>query len=306
MPLVALDQLMEAARRGTYAVGYFESWSLESLLAVADAAEAVRSPVILGFSGIYLPDPARRVREPLELYAAMGLEVCQRLSVPACLLFNESPYLEEVLRAVDLGFNLVMFSQEGLDPDQRIEAVKQVVEKAHSAGAAVEAELDSLPGVAGELEALPRDLRRSDPEECRQFVERTSIDALAVNVGQAHLHGRSQVSLDHERLHELARAVPVPLVLHGASSVSSEDLQAAIQSGVRKINVGSILKQTYFDALRRACTSTGESYNPYLVLGSGTESDVLTEGRVALQQKVEELLRLFGSAGQAETPGGVK
>jgi len=306
MTLVALDQLMDAARRGTYAVGYFESWNLESLLAVADAAEAVRSPVILGFSGIYLPDPSRRVRDPVGVYAAMGLEVCRRISVPACLLFNESPYLEEVLQAVDLGFNLVMFSQEELGPDERIQAVTRVVEKAHSAGAAVEAELDPLPGVAGELGTLPRDLRLSDPDECRDFVERTNIDALAVNVGQAHLHGRSKVSLDHARLRDLARAVPVPLVLHGSSSVPHEDLQAAIQCGVRKINVGSVLKQTYFASLRRACTNTGESYNPYLVLGSGTEGDVLVEGRVALQQKVEELLRLFGSAGQADTAGGAE
>jgi ketose-bisphosphate aldolase len=306
MTLVALDQLTDAARQGTYAVGYFESWSLESLLAVADAAEAVRSPVILGFSGIYLPDPLRHVRDPLTLYAAMGLEVCRRISVPASLLFNESPYLEQVLQAVDLGFNLVMFSDEELGPDERIQAVTRVVEKAHAAGAAVEAELDPLPGVAGELAAVPGDLCLSDPQECREFVERTGIDALAVNVGQAHLHGRSEVSLDHARLRDLARAVPVPMVLHGSSSVPAEDLRAAIEGGVRKINVGSVLKQTYFDALRRACADTGELYNPYLVLGSGMESDVLVAGRIALQKKVEELLLLFGSAGQAKAAGGVQ
>jgi len=58
MPLTSFNDLMAAAERGRYAVGYFESWSLESLLAVADAAEAVRSPAILGFSGTYLTDPS--------------------------------------------------------------------------------------------------------------------------------------------------------------------------------------------------------------------------------------------------------
>ncbi len=234
----------------------------------------------------------------------MGLEVCRRISVPACLLFNESPYLETVLEAVDLGFNLVMFSQEELGRDDLIERVSRVVGKAHPAGAAVEAELGPLPGVAGEFATLPRDVRLNDPGECREFVEPTDVDLLAVNVGQAHLHGRSPVSLDHEKLRELVRAVPVPLVLHGASSIPSGELRAAIQSGVRKINVGSVLKQTYFDALRRACREIGESYNPYAILGSGTESDVLVTGRVALQEKVEELLRLFGSAGQADSAEG--
>lgn len=81
---------MTAAKRGRYAVDYFESWNLESLLAVADAAEQMRSPVILGFSGIYVPHPDRRVHDRLEPDAAMGLEVCKSLSVPACFLFNET------------------------------------------------------------------------------------------------------------------------------------------------------------------------------------------------------------------------
>ena len=85
MTLVPFNTLMNDAMAGGYAVGYFESWNLESLLAVADAAEAVRSPVILGFSGIYLPHPQRVVKDPLQVYAAMGFEVCRRIRVPACL-----------------------------------------------------------------------------------------------------------------------------------------------------------------------------------------------------------------------------
>ena len=85
MPLVAFQDLMADAARHRYAVGYFESFSLESLLAVTDAAEAERSPVILGFSGIYLPHPARRVRDRLAPYAAMGLPSAEILPfLPAC------------------------------------------------------------------------------------------------------------------------------------------------------------------------------------------------------------------------------
>src|SRR5437773_10617420 len=106
MPLVSFHDLMHCAEEGRYAVGYFEGWNLESLLAVADAAEAMRSPVILGYSGIYLPHPERRVVDPLAVYAAMGTEVGRRLTVPCCLLFNESPYLDWVLEAIRLGFQL--------------------------------------------------------------------------------------------------------------------------------------------------------------------------------------------------------
>jgi ketose-bisphosphate aldolase len=299
MPLVSFHDLMADAERGGYAVGYFESWNLESLQAVADAAEKTRSPVILGFSGIYLPHPDRVVQDKLEWYAGLGLAACRSLSVPACLLFNESPNLEWVLRSIDLGFNLVMFSDEERSSEELIQPVRRVVERAHAAGAAVEAEMASPPGLSGDLTDAPADLHLTDPAAGRAFVERTGVDALAVNIGQVHLHGRGQVRLDFARLTELRRAVPVPLVLHGATSVRCADLAEAGRLGIRKINVGSVIKRAYFEAIRRASLEVGEVYNPYEIMGSGFANDVLVAGRVAMQEVVEEMMKLFGSAGRA-------
>jgi ketose-bisphosphate aldolase len=294
MPLASFDELMTDAERGGYAVGYFESWNLESLLAVCDAAEAMHSPVLLGFSGIYLPHPARVVREPLSLYAALGLEAIRGLSVPACLVFNESPDFEWVLEAIACGFGLVMFSDETLSFDGQVEQVRRVVEVAHEAGVAVEGEGVSLPGVGGELSALPDDLHLTDPDRARDFVERTGVDAFAVNVGQAHLHGRRRVKLNFPLIVDLKQALKVPLVLHGASSVDRLDLVEAIRLGIRKINVGSALKRAYLEALRQAIAQTGDDYNPYDVIGSGLAGDVLTAGRLALQKTVEDWMRVFG------------
>lgn len=299
MPLVPFTDLMAAAAQGGYAVGYFESWNLESLMAVADAAEAMRSPALLGFSGIYLPDPARVVREPLSVYAAMGLEVCRSLRVPACLVFNESPYVEAVREAIRLGFGLVMFSDEELSYEVQVAQVRAVVAEASRADVAVEGEPASLPGVGGELANVPNDLRMTDPDQARAFVEATGVHALAVNIGQVHLHGKREVRLDLELLARLRDAVTVPLVLHGATSVKRDDLRAAIALGVRKVNVGSLLKRTYFEAMRAAGLCAGADYNPYEVLGSGKESDVLAQGRLAMQRAVEDLMRLFGSVNKA-------
>jgi fructose/tagatose bisphosphate aldolase len=94
--------MLADAERNGYSIGYFESWSLDSLLAIADAAEATRSPILLGFSGIYLPHPERVVSDPLGAYAAMGLEVCRSLSVPSNLVFNESPNEDWVRLAIEL------------------------------------------------------------------------------------------------------------------------------------------------------------------------------------------------------------
>lgn len=296
MALVKFNDLLREAEKGQYAVGYFESWDLESLQAVADAAEAMNSPVLLGFSGIYLHHPDRLTKERLGVYAALGNEMCRQISVPACLLFNESPHYERVLEAVDLGFGIVMYS----DDDSRLrERVCELVKHAHGHGVAVEAEMDALPGVSGGLTSVPEHLQFTDPTLARAFVEETGIDALAVNIGQAHLHGRQKVPLNLSLLAELKSNIPVPMVLHGATSVRRADIQAAIRLGIRKINVGSALKRTYFETLRRAVSEAGQDYNPYDVVGSGLKDDVLTKARLAMQETVQGLIDLFGSRDKA-------
>ena len=299
MPLVSFKDLLAEADRGGYAVGYFESWNMESLQAVADASESTGSPVLLGFSGIFLDHSQRVVKEHLSVYAALGHEVCRRLKTPACLVYNESPHFEKVLEAIELGFGLVMFSDENLSFDEQAERVGEIVVIAHRAGVAVEGEPMVLPGVGGQLSIAPDEVNLSVPRVARTFVERTGIDALAVNVGQVHLHGRSEVRLDLSRLTELRQIIDVPLVLHGGSSISRADLQAAIGLGVRKINVGSVLKRSYLGALRLALEELGGNFNPYEVIGSGLDEDVLVKGRLALQMVVEDLMCLFGSAGKA-------
>ena len=300
MPLVPFHQLMAAAESGNYAVGYFESWNLESLLAAADAAEEARSPVILGFSGISLTHPNRIVHDPLSVYAAMGLDVCRRLSVPACLLFNESPSLDSVLDSIKRGFNLVMYSDEALDLASRKDRILRVCRNAHCVGAAVEAEMAALQGLSGQIIERPADIPLTDPQEARRFVAETGIDALAVNIGQVHLHGREKVRLDLELLARLKDVLDVPLVLHGATSVNADSLAAAVRRGIRKINVGSILKQVYFAEMHAACLRVAPDANPYEIIGSGMKHDVLVAGRRALQSAIVDLMRLFGSANRVK------
>lgn len=299
MPLVSFNELMGAAKDGGYAVGYFESWDKHSLLAVADAAKIARSPVLLGFSGLYLSHSERLVQDPLSVYAALGLEVCRMLPTPAALVFNESPDMDSVLEAAGLGFSLVMYSNERLEAAGQLIRVKEAANSAHLLGAAVEGEIVALPGISGTLVDPPTEVPLTSVEEAVEFVAETGIDALAVNLGQMHLHGRWNVRLDLDRLQELSNALSVPLVLHGASSIQSPHLRSAVELGIHKINIGSKLKQTYFDTLKESCINTDDVYNPYITIGSGLNGDVLMAARLALRDVVVDLMNLFGSAGKA-------
>jgi ketose-bisphosphate aldolase len=301
MTIAHFNDLMSHAESEEYALGYFESWNLESLMAVADAAEATQSPVLLGFSGLYLHHPDRIRCDLLSVFTKMGLEVCRQISVPSALVYNESPHQNWVIESIDQGFGLVMFSDEGLPYAEQINQVGQIVEIAHQAGVAVEGEANSLPGVAGNLKDLPSDTRLTSVETACEFVENTGVDAFAVNIGQVHLHGKHSIRLRLDLLEKLNDTLNVPLVLHGSTSVVQEDLVAAVKRGIHKVNVGSMLKQTYFTAMREVCEATGDLYNPYQIIGSGLREDVLMAGRIALQSKVEEYMHLFGSVGKAKS-----
>ncbi|NIW44013.1 MAG: hypothetical protein GWN30_04355, partial [Gammaproteobacteria bacterium] len=237
--LTYFNELIAHAEQESYALGYFESWNLESLLAVADAAEATQSPVLMGYNGIYLNHPGRVRREALSVISAMGLAICDQITMPAMLIFNESPHLDWVIEAIDQGFGLVMFTDDQLSLREKIFQVRRIVEIAHREGAAVEGEIDSLPGIAGNLIDLPDDAHLTEVETALEFVEQTGVDAFAVNIGQMHLHGKQAVHLNLDLLRELNDALNVPLVLHGSTSVLEEDLVEAVKFGIRKINLGS-------------------------------------------------------------------
>ena len=288
---------MADAENGGYAVGYFESWNLESLQAVIEAAEELRSPVIVGFSGMHLPDARRAVNERLELYAAMGLAACKTSSVATAIIFNECPHMEWLQKAVALGFNMVMFADETLTTQQLWRRVRETVVMA-GGRAAVEGELQALPGVAAGLATEPAAVSLTGPDEAARFVEQTAVDSLAVSLGQAHLHGRVKLELDLDRLAAIRGRVGVPLVLHGATSVDDGSIQAGIRIGLRKINVGSALRRAFFAGVKSKIAQVGEDYNPYEVLGSGRGDDLMLAGKLAMKSVVKEKILLFGSAGQ--------
>ena len=133
MPLESIPHLMRDCQAGGYALGYFESWNLESLQGVIDAAEQTRSPIIIGFNGEFLCSEQRLARERLALYGALGVAAAQSATVPCGLIFNECPWDPCVLAAIEAGFNLVMPADPHCAYDEYTRRVKRIVEHAHAA-----------------------------------------------------------------------------------------------------------------------------------------------------------------------------
>jgi ketose-bisphosphate aldolase len=293
MALVSMDELLVEARRGGYAVCYCEAWNLESFEAVLDAAKETESPVIAGFNGGFLIHSERSRAENLACYAGMGAAL-RESPAPAAFLLNETDDFAQIKRAIDLGFNAVMVDNEHLNIQHYQPLVKRVVEFAHRAGVTVEAAVGRLADGTGQARA-----ESTDPILARNFVEETGIDALGVAVGNVHILTRGEAELDLEALERISELVPVPLVLHGGTSIPLDQAAAYIRCGVAKINFGTMLKQAFLEAIRQKLVGYREPMNPHPFLGMGGNDDVLMAGRNAVKQKVRELLIQCGSAGRA-------
>jgi fructose/tagatose bisphosphate aldolase len=285
------DLLGEAARDG-YAVGYFEAWDSYSLEAVLAAAELERSPVILGF-GCLLLDQAWLARGGIEIFGALGRAAAERSQVPVSLLLNEAHSLEHALRGIDAGFNTVMLATSDVEP------IAALVRHAHERGVAVEGELGTLPdgNPLGEIDAAGASL--TDPATAAAFVEATRVDALAVSVGNVHTLEANTAEVDLGRLGEIHRAAGVPLVIHGGTGFPAEAVPAAIARGVAKFNVGTALKRAVLEGLSARLGSLAVGESPHDLLGSHRPPDVLEAAKTPLADKVRELMRLYGSSGQA-------
>lgn len=294
MPLEPIGKLMSAARAGGYAVGYFESWNLESLQGVIDAAEQVRAPVIIGFNGDFLSRPGRRAAERLAWYGALGLAAAQSAKVPCGFIFNECPNDDWVRRAAEVGFNLIMPADPAAAYDDYVRRVQDITRHAHARGVAVEAELGELPCGASGGPATGGEM--TDPDIAARFVAATQVDLLAVSVGNIHIKLSGQQDLNLDQLDRIVQRVAIPLVLHGGTGIATDSLQQAIARGVTKVNYGTYLKQRYLAAVHTALKT--DVANPHELLGIGGESDVMVAGRHAVRDAVLERIETLGCCGR--------
>lgn len=312
MPLEAVQDLTQHAYRTGYAIGYFESWNLESLAGVIDAAEHTRSPIIIGFNGEFLSAPAREAAENLAWYAAVGKAAAESAKVPCGLIFNECSNDKWVFDAIALGFNLVMLADPSASYEDYVRRVKAITKHAHANAAAVEAELDELPcGVSGHPPVAATGQRasggvntatatlpsRTEARCLAEFVAATDVDLLAVSAGNIHISLAGEFELDFGRLAELHATVPVPLVLHGGTGIAAQSLSRAVKMGVAKVNFGTYLKQRYLQALRQALAAN--IANPHELLGMGSRNDVMVAGRHAVRDAVLARIHLLDCCGRA-------
>ena len=124
MALVSMNKLMNHALNNNYAVGYFEAWNMESILAVVDAAEQTNSPVIIGFGGQFIGSKKRTIKENIYHYGYLGKAIAQQSKMPIALLLNEGNDIDLLINGTKAGFNAIMYENHELTLQESIEINK--------------------------------------------------------------------------------------------------------------------------------------------------------------------------------------
>lgn len=299
--LYSMKRLLKNAEDQKYAVGYFEAFNMDSLLACIDAAQKTKSPIIIGFGGQFLSSAKRFVKEDIYHYGAIAKIVAERASVPVAVLLNEADQIDMIYQGMNAGFNAVMYQRADENFSDTLRITAEICRIAHYFGIDVESEIGELP-MADISTGAQSDGHNTDVQVAKDFVQQTGIDALAVSIGNVHLLEGRKASLDFDLLEQLHREIEVPLVLHGGTGVAADEMRKAVSMGISKVNVGTVLKRAYINAIRPFYTEMDlDHVNVHETIGWGGESDMISVGRQAFCDKVSEFIDLFGCAGKAKS-----
>lgn len=227
--LVSLQEIIGLAEKENFCVPAFNVYNIETVMGVAAAAEEAKAPIIMQ---VY----PRLFNEQVGYYLApVVLAAAKKASVPVCFHLDHGPSEWEVTRALYWGATGIMLDGSAHPYEENVKLTKHIVETCKAVGVGVEGELGHIGSVNDD--AMDE---FTNPDEAARFVKETGVTCLAVLIGNAHGHYKKPPKLDIERVKAIRKATGgIPLVLHGGSGIPDDQVKAAINAGIRKMNIGT-------------------------------------------------------------------
>ena len=287
--------LYARTRKEHFALGAFNVDNQETLIGIARAAAAKKSPLLVEASdGEVEAMGLRNLRAMVDNYRdEYGIEMYINL--------DHSPSVEAAKAGIDAGFEFIHIdlsqAKRNATDEEIIEATREVVEYAKKTGALVESEPHYFGGSSNvHTETIDYAAIRktfTTPEGARAFITATGIDTFAVAIG--NLHGLYPVpkQLDLELLTRVRASVTSYLSLHGGSGTPDDQFRGAVERGISKININSEIRRAYRTTLEKQLKAHPEEYAIVKIIGPVID---------AVQAVVEHKMEVFGSAGRGSRP----
>lgn len=257
------DMLLSALNN-KYAICQFNINNLEWAKYILEECEKNLSPVILGVS-----ESAVKYMGGYNTVSMMitGMMLDLNITIPVALHLDHGSSVESCKKAIDAGFTSVMIDSSIYELDENIKIVNEVCDYARIYDVSVEAEIGNI----GTSENINSD-SLATIEDSKKIYNSTKIDSLAPSIGSIHGICKETPKLDFARTKEISNALNIPLVLHGGTGISDEDIRKIIECGISKININTELQVVWSNSIKEYLKNNNDVYDPRKIISSGEEN----------------------------------
>lgn len=280
---VSMKDMLWDAHENNYAVMAINCVNMEQAKAIIESAAEEHSAVIINISPRQM-----KAHGHGDIMAPMIKNMAEKVNVPVAFNLDHGADYEDITYAIECGFSSVMIDSSSYEFEENVRRTGIIATLAHSKGLSCEAELGHV-GQANQADNTKEDLY-TNPEQAKEFAERTHCDCLAVAIGTAHgSYPEGFVpKLDFDRLKLLKDTLQMPLVLHGGSGAGDENIKKVVECGINKINVCTDLFKHGRQAMADAIAE-----NPSI-----DYMDVCIVAQNAMKDFIKRYMRLIGSSGR--------
>lgn len=264
--LVNAKKMLEEAKLKRIAIPHFNINNLEWTKYILEECNSLKIPVILGVS-----EGAIKYMGGYNVvnFMVRSLLIDLNIEIPVCLHLDHGSSFESCKKAIDAGFTSVMIDASQYELEENIKITKKVVNYAKKKDVTVEAEIGHIGGTEDEV---VNEIGFATIEECKKLVEETNIDFLAPALGSVHGIYKGEPNLNFERMKKISEEINLPLVLHGGTGLSSDDLKKAIDAGTCKININTELQIAWSRDVKKYLAENKEIYDPRKIINSGEKA----------------------------------
>jgi len=282
MKIYNAKEMMETARKKGYALPALNAngGTYDLARAILEAADELRSPVIIQ---AYEPNLEYR---GYDYFTLLVKHLAADLDIPVCLSLDHGKSLESVMRAVKAGFTHVMFDYASHPIEENIENTNLVTRIVRPLGVSVEAEIGNIFISKDESSRAPV----TSIEDIKTFMKGSDVDFLAVGVGTTHGIFKVQDSINFEHIKAVKQVTgELPIVLHGTSGVSMNDISACVKAGMEKINFGEGIRMNYIRYFNELSATLNHEHH---------ERRSMRAAKDKVKEDIKEIIHAVGSDGK--------
>ncbi|MCF3943313.1 class II fructose-bisphosphate aldolase [Oceanobacillus alkalisoli] len=240
--LAMLRDVLKDTTKKKYAIPAFNIFGFEDAKACIDAAEHLGAPVILATNKVALE------HIPVAVFGRMLVTMAEQATVPVVIHLDHGADYETVAKAIHAGYSSVMYDGSQLPIEENIRKTKEIVKLAHAFDIPVEAEVGSV-AYRDKYRHIKQE--HTSPYDAQRFAVETGVDCLAVSVGSLHRMEEQTAEIDFELIKAIEAVVDIPLVMHGATGISDENLRKLAATSFGKVNIGTALRMAFGRSLRK-------------------------------------------------------